>query len=144
MGIAGFLVSAFGRHMLIRQTARWRRNNWKSAHTPQLPALPVEWPAIIPVIRFFVLPRHRFMRFNQRTVFNLLSSEVNKQNPSTLIKGAESMGRDQHQAPRHPGTSVSDQITNRPALIIEIKVFHMADFAIRRSKIVFVMLIDAS
>ena len=31
------------------------------------------------------------------------------------------MGGDQHQTARHPGTSVCDQITNRPVLVVEIK-----------------------
>ena len=84
------------------------------------------------------------MRLNRRAVLNLFPGQIHEQDFSGLIKTAEGMGRDEHLAPRQPGTCVRDHVTNHPVLIVKIEILHMADFAIRRTEFVSVKLFNAS
>ena len=99
-------------------------------------ALPVIRPAVIAVILLFILPRHRLVRLNRRTVLNLFPGQIHAQDFSGVMQAAKGMGREQHLPPRQPVARVRDHITHRPVLIVKIKILHMADFAIRRAEFV--------
>src|ERR1019366_5236605 len=120
----------------------WQFQDRKAAHAPQPVTLPVVGPAVISVILLFVLSRYWLVRLNRRAVLNLLSGQVHQKEFSGLVEITEDLGRDEHLSPWQPGTCIGDHITNGPGMIVKIEVFHVADFAIRRTEFVSVKLFN--
>jgi len=90
-----------------------------------------------------MLPRHRLVRLDRRAVLNLLPGQLYPQDFSVVMETAKGMGREKHLPPRQPRARVRDQITDRPVLVVKIKILHMADVAIRCAEFVPVQLFDA-
>jgi hypothetical protein len=101
MRIDSFVVTLSCICFLIPERTGRRRHSWKIAHAPHCIPLPVGRPAVILVILFFVLSGHRLVRLNRRTVFDLLASQIHEQDFSVLMEAAESMGSEEHHAPRY-------------------------------------------
>ena len=135
MRVGTFYFGAGRRRWLDRGKLGRQFQNRKVTHTtPKAVALPVIRPAVIPVIVFFVLARHRLMHLNRRAVLNLLAGQLHEHGFAGRIDAAECVRRKQHLPPRQPVARIRDDITHRPSMIVKIKIFHLPDVAIRRAE----------
>lgn len=149
LGAAQMRVGGFGRRPRRRggcgrKGFRGQFQNGKTAQAPQAVALPVVRPAVVAVILFFILSRHRFVRVDGRAVLDLVAGQVDEEGFAGVMKFAKGVGREQHFTPRQPGTGVGDQVAHHPVLVVEIEVLHVADFAIRGSEFIAVELFETA
>jgi hypothetical protein len=52
------------------------------------------------------------------------------------------MGREEHLASRQPRSGVGDEVAYQPSLVVKVKVFHVADVAVRGAEFLSVEQLD--
>jgi len=76
------------------------------------------------------LARHRPVRIDRGTVFDLLARQVDGENLSIVVQMPESMGREQDLAPGQPCACVCRKVADGPGLVVKIEIFNVANCAV--------------
>src|SRR6266550_3286095 len=98
--------------------------------SPDLVTDPIVWPTIVIVVFDFILRRERFVHADVGTVLNLFLRQQHGESLVLPIRLIDNDRRNKHFASRQPATGVSDDVTNRPVLIIEDKIIGFADVTV--------------
>src|SRR6185437_1751716 len=101
--------------------------------SPQPVALPVVRVSVIVVVVDLVLTGNRLVGVDARTVPDLLLRQVDVDNFVAPVDPAHRSRGDQHDASAQPAAGGDDQVTDRPTLVVEIDILHLAQFAIARA-----------
>ena len=84
-----------------------------------------------------VLAGNRFVRFDRRTAFDLLTGKVYKHDLSfDFIEATESMRGEQHQTSCKPQSGIRDQVANHPGFVVEVEILYPPDISVRRGEFV--------
>jgi hypothetical protein len=86
----------------------------------------------------FVLTRDWFVGIQGWTVLNLLSGQVHRDDLVILAGRVQRVRRNENPPAAQPTARISNEISNRPTLVIEVELFDLADLSIAGAQFVIV------